>query len=226
MTNQNVEWPVKPQAALRIGEKWFSGMTTVTVHREETNALRCIGWAAASGAGLALAALVSYELTTRILTDAISSRDDQLLGGMWSVIATVFVYRESYKDSVSAALSRIAATSLSFILCLGYLLLFPFSSWGMTILIAIGAVILIMINRAGEVITTSITTTVVMVVAGISPQHAWRQPILRLFDTLIGIGVGITAAWIAKGLPKLSHFGENTLRAETSHWKITKETLQ
>jgi len=226
MTNQNVEWPVKQQAALRIGEKWFSGMTTVTVHREETNALQCIGWAAASGAGLALAALVSYDLTTRILTDAISSRDDQLLGGMWSVIATVFVYRESYKDSVSAALSRIAATSLSFILCLGYLLLFPFSSWGMTILIAIGAVILIMINRAGEVITTSITTTVVMVVAGISPQHAWRQPILRLFDTLIGIGVGITAAWIAKGLPKLSHFGENTLRAETSHWKITKETLQ
>jgi len=204
MTNQNVEWPVKQQAALRIGEKWFSGMTTVTVHREETNALQCIGWAAASGTGLALAALVSYELTTRILTDAISSRDDQLLGGMWSVIATVFVYRESYKDSVSAALSRIAATSLSFILCLGYLLLFPFSSWGMTILIAIGAVILIMINRAGEVITTSITTTVVMVVAGISPQHAWRQPILRLFDTLIGIGVGITAAWIAKGLPKLA----------------------
>jgi len=226
MTNQNVEWPVKQQAALRIGEKWFSGMPTVTVHREETNALQCIGWAAASGAGLALAALVSYELTTRILTDAISSRDDQLLGGMWSVIATVFVYRESYKDSVSAALSRIAATSLSFILCLGYLLLFPFSSWGMTILIAIGAVILIMITRAGEVITTSITTTVVMVVAGISPQHAWRQPILRLFDTLIGIGVGITAAWIVKSLPKLSHLSENTLRAETSHWKITKETLQ
>jgi uncharacterized membrane protein YgaE (UPF0421/DUF939 family) len=201
-------------------------MTRVTLHREETNGLQRIGWATASGAGLAFAALVSYELATRILTSAISSRDDQLLGGMWSVVATVFVCRESYKDSVSSALSRISATSLSFILCLGYLLLFPFSSWGMTILIAIGAVILIMINRAGEVITTSITTTVVMVVAGISPQHAWRQPILRLFDTLIGIGVGITAAWIAKGLPKLSHFGENTLRAETSHWKITKETLQ
>ena len=181
-------------------------MTRVTLHREETNGLHCIGWAVASGAGLALAALVSYELTTRILTDAISSRDDQLLGGMWSVIATVFVYRESYKDSVSAALSRIAATSLSFILCLGYLLLFPFSSCGMTILIAIGAVILIMIDRAGEVITTSITTTVVMVVAGITPQHAWRQPILRLFDTLIGIGVGITAAWIVKSLPKRRPF--------------------
>jgi uncharacterized membrane protein YgaE (UPF0421/DUF939 family) len=200
-------------------------MTRVTLHREETNGLQRIGWAAASGAGLAFAALVSYELATRILTSAISSRDDQLLGGMWSVVATVFVCRESYKDSVSSALSRIAATSLSFILCLGYLLLFPFSSWGMTILIAIGVVILIIIGRPGEVITTSITTTVVMVVAGISPQHAWRQPILRLFDTLIGIAVGITAAWIAKSLRNLNHFNESTLCTPKTQWSIMKETL-
>jgi uncharacterized membrane protein YgaE (UPF0421/DUF939 family) len=200
-------------------------MTGVALHREETNGLQRIGWAAASGAGLAFAALVSYELATRILTSAISSRDDQLLGGMWSVVATVFVCRESYKDSVRSALSRIAATSLSFMLCLGYLLLFPFSSWGMTVLIAIGAVILIIIGRPGEVITTSITTTVVMVVAGISPQHAWRQPILRLVDTLIGIAVGITAAWIAKSLRNLDHFNESTLRTQQTQWSIMKETL-
>ena len=200
-------------------------MTRVALHREETNGLQRIGWAATSGAGLAFAALVSYALGTRILTSAISSRDDQLLGGMWSVVATVFVCRESYKDSVSSALSRIAATSLSFILCLGYLLLFPFSSWGMTILIAIGAVILVIIGRPGEVITTSITTTVVMVVAGISPQHAWRQPILRLFDTLIGIAVGITAAWIAKSCRSLNHFNESTLRTQQTQWSIMKETL-
>ena len=112
-----------------------------------------------------------------------------------------------------------------FILCLGYLLLFPFSSWGMTILIAIGAVILVIIGRPGEVITTSITTTVVMVVAGISPQHAWHQPILRLFDTLIGIAVGIAAAWIAKSLRNLNHFNESTLRTQQTQWSIMKETL-
>jgi uncharacterized membrane protein YccC len=156
--------------------------------------------AALSGTALALATLVSFELTTRILTGAISSRDDQMLGGMWSVVATLFVCRQSYNESVSAALSRTAATSLSFILCLGYLLLFPFSSWGMAVLIAIGAVILIMIGRPGDVVTASITTAVVMVVAGISPQHAWSQPILRLFDTLIGIAVGIAAVWIDRGL--------------------------
>ena len=189
-------------------------MTTVTGHREEKSGLQRVVWAVAFGAGLAFAALVSFELTTRILTSAISSRDDQMLGGMWSVIATLFVCRQSYNESISAALSRTAATSLSFILSLVYLLLFPFSSWGLAILIAIGAVILIMIDRPGDIITTSITTTVVMVVAGLSPQHAWSQPILRLVDTLIGIAVGITAVWIGRGFHSLSHSGESKLRTE------------
>src|SRR5580704_4413927 len=145
---------------------------------------RNMAWTAASATELALAALVSYEVTTRILTSAISSRDDQMLGGMWSVVATLFVCRESYTQSVSAALSRAAATSVSFILCLGYLLAFPFSPWGMAIVIAIGAVLLIVIGRERDVV---ITTAVVLVVSGINPAHAWTQPILRLFDTLIGI---------------------------------------
>jgi uncharacterized membrane protein YfcA len=53
-----------------------------------------------------------------------------------------------------------------------------------------------MIGRSEDVITASITTTVVMVVAAISPQQAWRQPILRLIDTVVGIAVGIAGAWI------------------------------
>jgi len=207
------------------GEKECGGMTTVRAQSDERNGRQRLVWATASSAGLALAALVSYELPTRIPTSAISSRDDQLLGKMWSVVATLFVCRESYKETVGAALSRTAATLLSFILCLGYLLLLPSSSWGMAILIAIGAVILIMIQRPGDVITTSITTAVVMVVAAISPQHAWRQPILRLLDTLVGIAVGFTAVWIGRGLHSLIHFSETTVPTEESQLKITKETL-
>jgi hypothetical protein len=218
--------PSEQHPDVHVGEKGFGGMTTVKVHREEGKGLQRIVWAAVSGAGLGLAALASYELTTRILTNAISSHDDQLLGGMWSVAATLFVFREGYEESVSAALSRTAATSLSFILCLGYLLLFPFSSSGMAILIAIGAVILMIIGRPGDIITSSIATAVVMVVAGISPQHAWTQPILRLFDTLIGIAVGIAAAWIGRGFNNLRHFSESTVRIEKPQWKLTKENMQ
>jgi uncharacterized membrane protein YccC len=116
---------------------------------------------------------------------------------MWAVAATVFVYRESYQQSVSAALSRMAATSLSFVLCLVYLLIFPFHVWGMAAVIGIGAIILTLLGRSESIITTGITTAVVMVVAGISPQHAWKQPILRFVDTILGVAVGIAAAWIS-----------------------------
>jgi hypothetical protein len=30
------------------------------------------------------------------------SRDDDVLGGMWAVVATLFVYRDSYEESVGA----------------------------------------------------------------------------------------------------------------------------
>src|ERR1700677_1548453 len=157
---------------------------------------RTIGHAVGRGVELAVACLITYALITQILIRVYSvSREDDLLGGMWAVVATIFVYRESYQKSVSAAISRLSATVLSFALCLIYLLFLPFHALGLAALIGIGAVVLILVNRPEDVITASITTAVVMVVAGIAPQHAWMQPILRLLDTTIGMAVGIAAAW-------------------------------
>jgi uncharacterized membrane protein YccC len=141
--------------------------------------------------------LISYLLITCILGRTyFLSRDDELLGGMWAVAGTIFVYRQSTQQSMSAALSRLAATSVSFLLCLVYLLIFPFSPWGLAALIAIGALLMSLLGRPEDIITTGITTVVVMVVAEISPQHAWKDPILRMIDTIVGIVVGIAAAWI------------------------------
>ena len=155
------------------------------------------GQAVAVGGALAIACLVSYALITHLSQAYFISQDDGLLGGMWAVVATVFVYRLRYHESRSAALSRMAATLLSFVLCLVYLLIFPFSAWGMAALIGIGAMVLTLLGRPEDMITTGITTAVVMVVAGISPEHAWKQPILRLVDTVVGIGVGMVAARIS-----------------------------
>lgn len=168
--------------------------------------LAYISHAFGQGLTLAIACFISYVLITSILSRAyFVSRDDDLLGGMWAVAATVFVYRESYRESAKAAFSRMAATLLSFALCLVYLLMFPFHPWGMAALIGIGVAILTLIGRPGDIITTGITTAVVMVVAGIAPHHAWRQPILRLVDTAVGIAVGTAAAWISLRLGSKSH---------------------
>lgn len=150
------------------------------------------------GFALSIWCVISFELITHLLTHIYSvSRDDDLLGGMWAVAATIFVYRYSRVQSLNAALSRTAATLLSFALCFVYLMIFPFHVLGMASLIGIGAIVLTLAGRPDDIITTGITTAVVMVVAGISPRHAWLQPILRLIDTVVGIAVGIVASWVS-----------------------------
>ena len=155
------------------------------------------------GVALGIGCYLSYKIITDLLSlSRFAPRDDELLGGMWAVVATIFVFRYSYDESVRAALSRTAATLFSFALCLVYFLIFPFRLWGLALLIAIGAVFLDLIGRSEDIITASITTAVVMVVAGISPVHAWKQPILRLIDTGVGIGVGIAGAYVSTALTR------------------------
>jgi uncharacterized membrane protein YgaE (UPF0421/DUF939 family) len=155
------------------------------------------GEVVARGAMLAISSAISYWLITHILASTYSiSRDDDLLGGMWAVAATIFVYRYSHAESVRAALSRMAATSVSFVLCLLYLLILPFHAWGMGALIGIGAIIVTTMGRPDDTVTTGITIAVIMVVAALSPHDAWRQPILRLVDTTVGVAIGVAAAWL------------------------------
>jgi uncharacterized membrane protein YccC len=67
---------------------------------------------------------------------------------------------------------------------------------GMAALIGIGVVVVTLAGRPEDTVTTGITTTVVMVVAALSPHDAWLQPIFRFFDTLVGVAVGVAGAWI------------------------------
>jgi uncharacterized membrane protein YccC len=50
--------------------------------------------------------------------------------------------------------------------------------------------------RPGDAATAAIATAVVLVASAVSPRHAWQQPILRLADTIIGVAVGVAAAWL------------------------------
>jgi hypothetical protein len=153
--------------------------------------------AAADSVLLGVACLVSYVLTTRVLSLVYSvSKDDDALGGMWAVIATVFLFRDSYNKSLAAAVSRMSATLVSFVLCLAYLAFLPVGPWGLALMVGLSVLVTVLIGRPEDVITAGITTTVVMVVAGLSPHDAWRQPILRLADTIIGVAVGLAAAWL------------------------------
>ena len=78
---------------------------------------------------------------------------------------------------------------------MAYLVFLPFHTWALAVLIGLSALAATLIGRPEDAITAAITTTVVMVVAELSPHDAWQQPILRLADTAVGVAVGIAAAW-------------------------------
>ena len=153
---------------------------------------------------MALACLISFWIMTHLLNTVVV-RDDDLLGGMWATVATAFVFRDTgraqalvFPDtgraSFSAGVARLVATSVSFALCLAYLSLARPSASGMALVLAAGTVVLILIGRRDEIITTAITTIVVMVVAILNPADALNQPLLRLMDTVVGIAVGVACS--------------------------------
>ena len=139
---------------------------------------------------MTVACAISYWVMTYGLGPFVG-RDSDFLGGMWAVLATIFVFRGTRAKSMSAGLARLLATCVSFALCFIYLLILPFHPVGMAVLIGAGTVIMMLLGRRDDIVTTGITTAVVMVVVAISPQEAWKQPLLRLLDTIVGIAIGI-----------------------------------
>jgi uncharacterized membrane protein YgaE (UPF0421/DUF939 family) len=153
-------------------------------------------WDLAYVIDMAIACGISYAIITRLLVPFVD-RPDDLLGGMWAVVATIFVFRDSREGSLSAGRDRLIATCVSFALCLAYLLIFPFTPLGMVVVIGVGSIAMILLGRRDDIVTTGITTAVVMIAAALSPQEVWHQPLLRLVDTVVGIGVGVSCKWAA-----------------------------
>jgi uncharacterized membrane protein YgaE (UPF0421/DUF939 family) len=164
------------------------------VIKQELKIARLTPWDFALAANMAVACFISYWITTHALSLFVDKPSD-LWGGMWSVVATIFVSRETSVYSLSAGSARLTATCVSFALCLLYLLVFSFTAVGMAVLIGVGTTVLAFLGRRDDIITAGITTAVVMVVAAMSPEDAWQQPLLRLADTVVGIAVGIAGQW-------------------------------
>ncbi len=147
---------------------------------------------------LGVASVASYWLvTTTEPYIYLRSWPSGQIGGLWAVISTVFVLRDSYEKSTAAAVSRMAATSVSFVLCLIYLVFLPFHIWALGLLVAASALAVILLGRPADAVSAGICSAVVMIAARLSPQHAWQEPILRFIDTVVGVVVGVAAAWLA-----------------------------
>src|SRR4029450_2480243 len=141
----------------------------------------------------------SYALTTSI-TPLLLNRPAESVGILWAVISTVFVVKDTREPSLSAGISRLVSTCVSFALCLIYLLFLPANPLGMAILIGGGALLMMLAGRPGEINLVAITTAAIPIGAAENPQAAWQQPLLRLADSVAGVAVGIACIWITSFL--------------------------
>jgi uncharacterized membrane protein YccC len=150
---------------------------------------------------LAVACLASYWLLADLTAPLhAGSRTDHIIGGLWAAIATIFVSKSSYEQSVAAAVSRVAGTLVSFAVCFVYLVFLPVHLWAFALLIGVSALVPTLAGRPGDAATAAITTAVLLALAVLSPQHAWLQPPLRLADTVVGVIVGVAAARVGRRL--------------------------
>src|SRR5215468_5752255 len=156
-------------------------------------------WDVVYSLNIGVACLITYWIITQLIHGLVDQASN-FLAGMWAVVAVVFVFRDSRAHALSAGMARLIATCVSFALCLPYLLLFPFTPVGLAILLAIGTLVMALLHRRDDIVTTGITTAVVMVVAAMSPNDAWQQPLLRLLDTVVGIALGVVCKWIGSYL--------------------------
>ena len=60
----------------------------------------------------------------------------------------------------------------------------------MALVLAAGAIVLVLFHHRDDIMTTAITTIVTMVASVLNPAEALSQPVLRLIDTVVGIAVG------------------------------------
>ena len=59
---------------------------------------------------------------------------------------------------------------------------------------------MIIMGRPDDAATAAITTAVLIALARVTPEHASQQLVLRLADTVIGLIVGVAAAWLVRAV--------------------------
>jgi uncharacterized membrane protein YgaE (UPF0421/DUF939 family) len=156
---------------------------------------RPVAWDVVYSLATAAACAISYLVGAHVLGAA--DPQSRLLGGIWTAISTAFVFRDSRAKSLRAGVSRIVATLTSFVLCFFYLCLLSPSVVGMAILLMIGTFVMLLIERRDDIAVAAATTIVVLVVAMGAPERPWLQPVIRLGDTLVRIGIGVACKWLA-----------------------------
>ncbi len=120
------------------------------------------------------------------------------IGAMLACTSCIVVLQiGSLQDSLKLAWLRVIGTFLGAVMAIIYLLLFPFSVFGMIIAIFILDLICMMLRVPDNGKVASITLVVILIVshytAGLNP---FLNGALRFFEAAVGTSIGIVMVWL------------------------------
>lgn len=164
------------------------GMSARTV----STRLHMVGTQLLLGATCVLVFWLTWNVIGSIAQESTQSR---AVGTIWAVVSTIFVFHDTAADRRQLLERRIAATLLAFALCELYLLVLPFSIWGLGVMVALSGIAATLIGRPGDAGTAAITTAVILIASSLTqPNLVLFQPLLRLIDTILGAGINVLVA--------------------------------
>lgn len=120
------------------------------------------------------------------------------MGAMLACSSVVAVLQKgSYRDSLTAGLSRVLGTLAGAAVAYVYLRLLPFSVAGMLCTVAVLEMVLMVLKLYSNSQMAVMTLLIIMLVSKQSPDaDPAVNCLLRFFESAVGSGVGIALLWI------------------------------
>ncbi|HML96594.1 MAG TPA: FUSC family protein [Thermodesulfobacteriota bacterium] len=120
------------------------------------------------------------------------------VGGFWSVISGVIVYDDIRTNVLRSAKLRSIGSLIGAAVSGAYLHFFAFSLPGFAACLGAGALICYLLRLPDHIKLTGVTISVVMMVSVTTGNQApIENAALRFFESVIGAGVAVSAAYMA-----------------------------
>lgn len=158
--------------------------------------------AVAKSVAVLLAYLLGAHLTGHF------HEESRWMGSMLAAISSVVVLQGDLKTSIRQGWLRVIGTFIGTVIAYLYLILFPFTLWGMVVTVFVLDLLCMLFGIPDNGRMATITLVVILIVSKMSPDLSpLINGLLRFTEATVGAFIGIGLAWL------LDHFAKNQRRA-------------
>lgn len=142
-----------------------------------------------------IAVLVSYLIGFYITGNF--QDESRYFGAMLAAIASVVALQADVKTSIKQGWRRVLGTFIGAVIACIYLLIFPFSVFGLIVSVFVLEIVCMTMNIPDNGKMATIALIVIMLISQRNPEiPPIINSLLRFLETAVGAAIGIAMAWL------------------------------